>query len=361
MRGNDVEVGDGLVVIHLEQCVPQNHPLRRIRKMVDQGLRQLRTDLDALYAELGRPSIPPEWLLRALLLQILYSIRSETLLVEQIRYNLQYRWFVGLGGAGETWDRTVFTKNRDRLLASEVAQGLLEAVLDQARAHDLLSDEHFTVDGTMIEAWAGRKSFIPKDPPDQGSGTRGRICLRDKIESTTDREARLYKKSTAGESKPCYLGHVIIENRHGLVVAACATPASATAERTAGLAMLDQMGLRADRAPVPDKQFTLGADKAYQEKDFLEGLRKRHVAPHVAEYEKPSANRPNYLTDAERNDPGLPISQQKRKLVEMVFGWGKLDSILRKTKLQGQRAVDGFFRLLALANNLVRLVKLIPA
>ena len=346
--------------ISLEQRVPMEHPLRAIRAMVDQALRELSLHFDGLYARRGRPSIPPEQLIRALLLQVLYAIRSERQLREQIDFNLLFRWFVGLGMEEEAWDATVFSKNRDRLLAGEVSQRLLVAVVEQARAQSLLSEEHFTVDGTLLEAWANRNSFVPKDPPPtQGTGSGGKKLLRDTHESSTDAEARLYKKSTAGESKPSYLGHVIIENRNGLVVAACATQSSTTAEREAALAMLDGM-----ERGTGSRRITLGADKLYQEEKFIEALRRRHIAPHVAEYEKPSTHWPNFLTEAERNDPRMKISQKKRKLVEMVFGWGKGDSIMRKLKLQGAKRVDWLFRLLATANNLVRMVKLkklIPA
>jgi Transposase DDE domain len=263
------------------------------------------------------------------------------------------------------WDATVFSKNRDRLLAGEVSQRLLRAVVEQARAQSLLSAEHFTVDGTLLEAWANRNSFAPKDPPPAGgTGYGGKKLLRDTHESSTDPEARLYKKSTAGESKPSYLGHVIVENRNGLVVAACATQSSATAEREAALAMLDEMPRAGSSTTTSPKPITLGADKLYQEEKFIAGLRERNIAPHVAEYEKVSTHWPNFLTPAERSDPRMAISQKKRKLVEMVFGWGKLDSIMRKLKLQGVKRVDWWFRLLATANNLVRMVKLqklIPA
>jgi hypothetical protein len=240
------------------------------------------------------------------------------------------------------------------MLAGEVSQRLLEAVLKQAGEHQLLlSEEHFTVDGTLIEAWASRKSFVPKDkPPKKGTGWRGKKLLRDTHESKTDPQARLYRKSNAGESRLSYLGHVLIENRKGLVVAACATQSSTTAEREAALAMLDRR-----RRPGP---LTLGADKLYQEEKFIAGLRKRKVIPHVAEY-TPNDKFPNWLTPEERQHPGFAISQKKRKLVEKVFGWGKLDSILRQVKVRGVQKVDWFFRFLATAANLVRMVKLIPA
>ena len=242
MRGDEKQQPAMFSYVNLEQRVPAAHPLRAIRQMVDQALADLSLHFEALYARRGRPSIPPEQLLRALLLQVLYAIRSERQLMEQVDFNLLYRWFVGLGMDEAAWDATVFSKNRDRLLQGEVAQRLLLAVVEQARAQSLLSEEHFTVDGTLLEAWANRRSFAPKDPPPpKGTGARGKKLLRDTHESSTDAEARLYKKSTAGESKPSYLGHVIIENRNGLVVAACATQSSTTAEREAALAMLDEM------------------------------------------------------------------------------------------------------------------------
>ena len=334
--------------------------MRRIREMVDRGLKELWTHFEALYARRGRPSIPPERLLRALLLQALYSIRSETQLMEQLDYNLLYRWFVGLNPDDAVWDVTVFTKNRERLMGGEISQRLLEAVLRQASENDLLSEEHFTVDGTLIEAWAGRKSFVPKEkPPEKGSGSGGKKLLRDTHESKSDPEARLYKKSAGGEARPSYLGHVMIENRKGLVVAACATQSSTTAEREAALAMLDQRGRSPDRVSEQTRPITLGADTLYQEKVFIEELRRRKVIPHVAEYET-NTHWPNWLTESERQDPGRAISQRKRKLVEKVFGWGKLDSILRQMKVRGTRKVDWLFRLLVTAGNLVRMVKLIP-
>ena len=361
MRGQDEGQSVVFSYVNLEDRIARDHPLRRIRAMIDRGLNELWTHFEALYARRGRPSIAPERLLRALLLQALYSIRSETQLMEQLDYNLLFRWFVGLNPDDAVWDVTVFTKNRERLMDGEVSQRLLEAVLRQAGEHDLLSEEHFTVDGTLIQAWASRNSFQPKQkPPEKGSGSGGKKLLRDTHESKTDPEARLYKKSAAGQARPSYLGHVMIENRRGLVVAACATQSSTTAEREAALQMLDQRGRSPGQVSEQTRPITLGADKLYQEEQFLEQLRRRKVVPHVAEYE-PNPNWPNWLTEQERNDPGFVISQKKRKLVEKVFGWGKLDSILRQVKVRGVRKVDWLFRLLATAVNLVRLAKLIPA
>lgn len=261
----------------------------------------------------------------------------------------------------QVWDPTVFSKNRDRMMAGEVSQHLLESVLHQAAEHQLLSEEHFTVDGTLIEAWASRKSFLPKDPPPaKGSGVGGKKLLRDTHESKTDPEARLYKKSAAGEARPSYLGHVLIENRNGLVVAARGTQSSTTAERGAALAMLEERGRSPDKITAGTAPITLGADKLYQEEKFIAELRRRKVIPHVAEYES-NESWPNWLTEEERQHPGFSISQKKRKLIEKIFGWGKLDSILRQVKLRGLKKVDWFFRLLVTAANLVRMVKLIPA
>lgn len=344
----------------VEERIPKDHPLRRIRRMMDRALDGLWAHFEALYARRGRPSIPPERLLRALMLQALYGIRSEIQLMEQLNYNLLFRWFVGLNPDDKVWDVTVFTKNRERMMAGEVSQKLLTEVLKQAAAHQLLSEEHFTVDGTLIEAWASRKSFVPKDkPPKKGSGWGGKKLLRDTHESKTDTEARLYKKSAAGESRPSYLGHVMIENRKGLVVAACATQSSTTAEREAALAMLDQRGRSPSQVSEPTVSITLGADKLYQEEKFIAGLRQRKVIPHVAEYES-NDQWPNWLTEEERQHPGFGISQKKRKLVEKIFGWGKLDSLMRQVKVRGVKKVDWMFRFLAVANNLARMANLIP-
>jgi len=348
--------------LSIEERIPREHPLRGIRVMVDVALGELWAHFEALYSRNGRPSIPPERLLRALLLQALYSVRSEQQLMEQINYNLLFRWFVGLNPDDGVWDATVFSKNRERMMAGDVSQRLLAAVVKQAGEHQLLSEEHFTVDGTLIQAWAGRKSFVAKDPPPpKGTGSRGEKLLRDTHESRTDAEARLYKKSSAGQAQPSYLGHVLMENRHGLVVAACATQSGGAAEREAALAMLAEIGRSPDQIEEGSVPITLGADKYYQEAWFITALRQRKVIPHVAEYEPGKNTWKNSLTDEERQHPGFTISQAKRKLVEKIFGWGKLDSILRQVKLRGEKKIDWFFRLLATAANLVRMVKLIPA
>jgi transposase len=337
--------------VTLEQRVPQDHPARRIRELVDGALERMDEELGRLYAAKGRPSIAPERLLRAQLLMALYSIRSERQLMEQLNYNMLFRWFVGLEMDDPVWDVTVFTKNRERLITGQSSEQLLLSVLEQAYEQHLLSEEHFTVDGTLIQAWASRRSFKPKDdPPQRGTGARGRKLLRDTHESTTDVDARLYRKSSSGAVVASYLGHVIMENRNGLIVAAMATRAGNAAERQAAMEMLGKLRRR--------ERITLGADKSYQEERFIGMLRAAAVVPHVAEY-APNPKWPNWLTEDERCDPGMAQSQKKRKLVEKSFGWLKQDR-LRQVKLRGLKKVDWVFRITAAAHNLLRLSKLIP-
>jgi transposase len=362
MRGDDEKQSGLYSYVTLEQRVPSDHPLRKIRLMLDRALERLDGELELLYSRKGRPSIAPERLLRSLLLQILYSVRSERQLMEQLDYNLLFRWFVGLEMDDRVWDVTVFTKNRERLVGGEVSQRLLNAVLEQAREHNLLSEEHFTVDGTLIQAWAAARSFKPKDDvpkPGQGSGSGGEVLLRDKVESKTDPEARLYKKATADKSVPSYLGHALMENRNGLVVAAEASQSATNAEREVALKMIDGR-LRHHQPGDVERGYTVGADKQYQDQQFIAGLRERHVAPHVAEYESGINLRKNSLTEAERADERRSISQRKRKLIERVFGWAKLDRPLAQVKLRGLERVDWFYRLVITAYNLVRMRRLIP-
>ena len=364
MRGRDIQQAAMFSYLTLERRIPADHPLRAIRRLTDRALGRISEELDKLYAATGRESIPPERLLRALLLMVLYSVRSERQLMEQLNYNLLFRWFVGLEMDDEVWDVTVFTKNRERLIQGEVSQHFLAAAVAEAREKQLLSAEHFTVDGTLIQAWAASRSFQEKSEPPapgQGSGHGGEVLLRDKVESKTDPEARLYKKATAAKSVPSYQGHALMENRNGLVVAAQASCASTAAEREAALAMVDEVVGPREQRP-PEAQITLGADTQYQDPKFVAALRDRGVAPHVSEYTKGGANLgKNALSEAERLDPRRAISQQKRKLIERVFGWAKHDRPLRQTKLRGLKRVDWFYRLVMTAYNLLRLGKLIPA
>jgi transposase len=361
MRGDDQKQAAMFSYLTLAQRIPADHPARQIRVLVDRALERMDSELEKLYSTTGRPSIAPERLLRATLLMILFSIRSERQLMEQMDYNLLFRWFVGLEMDDAVWDVTVFTKNRERLIAGAVSQQLLEAVLIEAREHELLSEEHFTVDGTLIQAWAAARSFKQKsDPPapGAGSGHKGEVLLRDKVESTTDPEARLYKKATADKAVPSYQGHALTENRNGLVVAAEATQSATVAEREAALRMLDLVVAHKDKRPAEQK-ITLGADTQYQDEKFVQNLRDRAVAPHVSEYVKGNLEK-NSLTEEERADERRAISQRKRKLIERVFGWSKLDRPLRQVKLRGLDRVDWFYRLTIVAHNLVRMRRLIP-
>jgi len=353
MRGDDQQQDGVFSYVSLEQRVPGDHPLRVIRKMVDEALGELSGRFNELYASTGRPSIAPEKLLRALLLQALYGKRSERLLMEELDYSLLFRWFVGLAMDDEVWDATVFSKNRDRLIEGEIASRFFEAVRGQLERSGLMSDEHFTVDGTMLEAWANRRSFREKaDPPERGSGHGGKRLLRDTHESGTDPEARLYRKCNAGAAEPCYLGHVLAENDDGLIVAACVTEAGTRAEREAALALLDQRRSRRRR--------TLGADKQYQDRQFVAALRSRGIVPHVAEYEQGQLRQRNSLRAEERESAGFVESQRKRKLVEQSFAWIKHWAGLRQVKLRSRRRVDWLFQIAAAAYNLVRMRRLLP-
>ncbi|MCZ7617911.1 MAG: IS5 family transposase [Myxococcota bacterium] len=352
MRGTDQQQPTMFSYVSPEARVPADHPLRATQEMTNQALRRLDRKFRDLYARTGRPSVPPEQLLRALLLQVLYSIRSERMLMEQLEYNLLFRWFVGLQMDDRVWDVTVFTKNRDRLLKGEVAEGFFEAVLEQARGAGLLSDEHFTVDGTLIEAWAGHKSFRPKgEDGDGSSGSRpnerdfhGERRKNDTHASTTDPEARLFRKGNGKEAKLCFMGHVITENRHGLVVASTTTLATGTAEREASIRMMK----RVKRA----RRSTLAGDKGYDTREHVAALRRLGVTPHVARNDR---NRRSAIDDRTTTHPGYLVSQRKRKCVEQVFGWGKLVGPLRKAKQRGVRRVGWMFTFTQAAYNLVRM------
>ena len=356
MRGDNEQQAGMYSYISPEQRVPADHPLRPIRKMTDEIFKQLSPQFDKLYSRVGRPSIAPERLLRALLLQVLYSVRSERMLMEQLSYNLLFRWFVGLNMDDMVWDATTFSKNRDRLLTGEIAEEFFAAVLDLARGKELLSDEHFTVDGTMVEGWASLKSFQPKDesernsndkPDDPGNPTvnfHGQKRSNITHESTTDADLRLFKKTKGSEAKLAYQGHVLMENRNGLVVNATLTCASGTAEREAALAMLGQRPQK--------KRVTLGGDKAYDTKDFVADLRGSQVTPHVAQNNK---RRKSAIDQRTTRHPGYEVSQRKRKRVEEIFGWLKTVGLLRKTRHRGLELVGWIFKFATAAYNLVRI------
>jgi transposase len=358
MRGEDVRSGALFSYVSCEARVPLDHPLRSIRAIVDEALAALSAEFATLYAKFGRPSIAPEKLLRALLLQAFYSVRSERQLMEQLDYNLLFRWFVGLSLDAVVWDVTVFTKNRERLIAGEIAAKFMVAVLNQKRVKALLSDDHFSVDGTLIAAWASMKSFRPKDgsgePPSPGrNGERdfhGEKRSNETHASTTDPDARLYRKAPGQPAKLAYLGHVLMENRHALVVDTRLTLATGSAEREAGLEMA--------AARPGNYRITLGADKAYDVAGFVADLRAYNVTPHVAQN---TTNRRSAIDARTTRHPGYAVSGRVRKRVEEIFGWTKATAGFRKTRHRGLARVGWMFTLTATAYNLVRLPKLVEA
>ena len=354
MRGDDHQQCGVFSYVSLEERVPQDHPLRAIRKLVDEIFRAMNKEFDGLYAKTGRPSIAPERLLRALLLQIFYSVRSERMLMEQLSYNLLFRWFVGIEMDEGVWNHAVFSKNRERLLNQEVAQAFFARVLAQAKRY--LSDEHFTVDGTLIEAWASQKSFQRKDGGEgDGSQFRGEKRTNETHESKTDPEAKLYRKGNGQEAKLGYLGHVMMENRNGLIVDAMVTQADGRAEREAGLLMVYRKW-RKNRRWGPRAALSVGADKAYDTRDFVKTLREMGVRPHVAR----NLTRPGGSAIDQRTTrhSGYQISQSKRPLIEKAFGWMKQTGGMRKTKLRGLSKVAWQFLMTTAAFNLWRLPKL---
>ena len=349
MRGPDEQTSGMFSYLSPEQRVRADHPLRAIRRMTDQVFATLSPRFTKMYSDIGRPSIPPEQLLRALLLQSLYTVRSERLLMEEIDYSVLYRWFIGLGMDDPIWSPTTFSKNRDRLLQSDIAAAFFDAVVGQARDAGLLSDEHFTVDGTLLEAWAGLKSFRrnedgPQAPPDDpGNPTvnfHGESRRNDTHHSTTDPDAMLARKGQGKEAKLSYAGHVLLDNRHGLVANVCVTAATGTAEREAALLLLAHAAHAA----------TVGGDKGFDVPSFVAGVRALGVTPHVAQKVTASA-----IDDRTTRHPGYAISQRKRKLIEQVFGWMKTVGGLRKLRHRGGERVDWVVTFAAAAYNLIRL------
>ena len=342
-----------------EQRVPMDHPLRPIRTMVDEALVGLSRRFNKLYSKIGRPSIAPEKLLRALLLQVLYSVRSERLLMEQLEYNLLFRWFVGLNVDDRVWDATTFCKNRDRLLRGDIAQAFFDQVLACAGEHGLLSDEHFTVDGTLLEAAASLKSFKSKSdeqqapPDDQGNPSvnfHGEKRSNQTHQSTTDPEAMLCKKGKGKEAKLSYAGHVLMENRNGLVVDSAVTRATGTAEREVGVEFASKIG--------GDSRATLGGDKGYDTKEFVEELRANNVTPHVAQNQ---SGRRSAIDGRTTRHAGYGISQKKRKRIEEIFGWLKETARLRKLRHRGLQKIKWIFTFAAAAYNLVRIRNLVTS
>jgi transposase len=364
MRGSDERSGSLFSYVDLETRVRSGHPLRTIRKIANAALNDLSGAFASLYTNFGRPSIAPEKLLRSMLLQAFYGVRSERQLMERLEFDLLFRWFVGLGVDDAVWDHSVFSKNRDRLLEGEIVGKFLAAVLAQPRVKQLVSSEHFSVDGTMIEAWASLKSFRRKDGKDGGDGPgrnaernfHGEKRSNETHASTTDPEARLYRKGNGQPAKLCYLGHALMENRNGLVVGGQVTQASGTAEREAALWLLDRRRGRTCR------RVTLGADKAYDVSTFVGDLRVRSVTPHLARNDhltKTGKRRKTAIDGRTLRHAGYAISQCCRKRIEEVFGWAKTQAGLAKTRFRGTRRVEASFTLALAAYNLIRLPKLL--
>ena len=364
MRGPEQPQSALFSYLSVEDRIPPDHPLRAMRKLVDPILSALSPRFAALYSELGRPSIPPEYLLRALLLQILYTIRSERQLMEQLDYNLLYRWFVGLQPDDPVWVPTVFSKNRDRLLAGDIAAAFLTEVLRLADAHALLSHEHFTVDGTLLEAWASQKSFQPKKPEDPrppSDGDPGNPSVNFRGErrsnathrSVTDPDARLTRKSSNTAALLGYVGSVLMDNRHGLVVATDVRSPSYEAERDAALALVARLAPRARRR-------TVGADKGYDTDGCVAALRRGHVTPHISPNVH-ARRRRSAIDRRTTRHAGYEVSQHKRKRVEEVFGWDKVLGLVRKLRHRGRETVGWVFTFTNAVYNLVRLRTLIAA
>jgi transposase len=361
MRGAFLDQGGLFSYISPEARVPKNHPLRKVRALVRDVLGEWNRSLARLYASDGRPSIPPEQLLSALLLQVFYGIRSEGQLMEQLDYNLLYRWFVGLSPDDPVWDPTSFTKNRDRLQSGDVFVRFMGKLLNHPQVKPLLSDEHFSVDGTLIEAWASQKSFRPKDgsgDDDGGANFHGQKRKNDTHASTTDPDSRLYRKAAGREAKLSYMGHAVMENRHGLAVAGMVTHANGTAERRAAERMLKA------KAKEVGHRITVGEDKAYDTADHVERLRALNVTPHVTQNNgvtKTGKRRQSAIDARTTRHQGYGMSQSRRATIECIFGWGKQHGTMRKTKHRGIVRVAADFMLNLIAYNLIRIPKLVAA
>jgi transposase len=360
MRGTFRNQAGLFSYLSLEERVPERHPLRNIRELVRAVLVDMTKDFAALYSDEGRPSIPPERLLSALLLQAFYGLRSERQLMEQLDYNLLFRWFVGLSPDAPVWVPTTFTKNRERLQDGDVFQRFMQTLLNHPRVKPLLSDEHFSVDGTLIEAWASFKSFKPKDGSEKSDGSdfHNQRRSNETHASQSDPDSRLYRKAQGREAKLCYMGHALMENRNGLAVGAQVTLASGTAEREASEAMLGA------KTRETGKAATVGEDKAYDAEDHGKNLREMNVTPHVAQNNattKAGKQRKTIVDDATAAGEAYGISQKRRKMIECLFGWGKQHGTMRKTKHRGMAAVAGDFLINIIAYNLIRIPQLLVA
>ncbi len=359
MRTKDTTQDELFCVISIESLIPEQHPLRAVRKLADAVLKRMEPVFETMYSHTGRPGIPAEQLLRALLVKALYGFRSERRLVDELRYNLALRWFVGLSLSQEPWDVTVFTKNRERLLDSDLAQEWLKAVVREADQRHVLDREHFSVDGTLIEASAGAKSYRPKpNPPGpgQGTGRRGKLLKRDLYESTTDPEANLYRKSKTQPHRLSYLGHATMEHRHGLIVASALTRATTLAEREAAKGMMDRVKKWAQTLAVPRQTLTVSADTAYHHKDFVSDIRGMGIRPFLPAWRK--GKKPDLIGDEARRQPEYRVNYRKRRWIERCFGWMKAAAGAAKTRFRGLRRVEWEFNFLIGAYNVLRLVKL---
>ena len=360
MRGWFRDQGGMFSYIPTENRIPADHPLRQIRGLVREVLKELSHSFGKLDSHEGRPSIPPEQLLSALLLEVFYGVRSERQLMEQLNYNLLFRWFVGLSPDDPVWDATVFTKNRERLQKGDVFQKFMARLLEHEKVKPLLSDEHFSVDGTLIEAWASHKSFRPKEGKDGGDGSDFHDQKRknDTHQSTTDPEAKLYRKANGREAKLSFMGHALMENRNGLAVGGSVTQANGTAERRASEALLKKLAKRSKR------RITAGEDKAYDTNDHVDALREMDVTPHVTQNDaktKTGKKRKSAIDARTTRHKGYSMSQSRRAMIECIFGWGKQHGTMRKTKHRGVARVAADFMLNLIGYNLVRISKLIAA
>lgn len=356
MRGQDNTQLEMYSYIPLEKRVSQSHPLRKIKELLDSALEKMDKEFDKVYSYTGRPSIPPEMLIRALFLQVLYGIRSEKQILEHLEFNLLYRWFVGLKADDKIWDETVFTKNRERLFSGLVIDELFKQVVNIAKGKGLISDDHFTVDGTLLESWASLKSLKKKDgteerkddgdPGNPSVDFHGEKRSNETHQSTTDPEAKIYKKSKGQPAKLCYMGHALMENRNGLAVEVTSTPAGYYSEHEAALDMLDELGTK--------NRKTLGADKHYDNDDFCDELRKRKVTPHVAQ-NLHSKKHHSAVDGRTTRHPGYETSLRKRKRIEEIFGWMKAFSIMRRPHFRSLQKIDSAFKFSAIVYNLLRI------
>lgn len=357
MRGNDQQQSYMIVYVMAEERIPQDHPLREIKRIVDKALKKMHPLFSKIYSKMGRRSIPPEHLLRGLLLQVLYTVRSERQLIEQLDYNILYRWFVGLEIDDPIWNASTYSKNRERLLSNRLVQAFFREVLEEARSRNLLSEEHFSVDGTLIEAWASHKSFKEKDRSDDSTKSdsrnptvdfHGEKRKNETHQSTTDPDSRMYKKSQGQTAKLSYMGHVLLDNRHGLISDASTTQATGKAEPDTAVTLLK----RKQRGKKKRRRITCGADKAYDNQSFVDKLRGLCVTPHVTQND---TNRSSRIDRRTTRHAGYSISQTKRKLVEESFGWMKTVGLMRKTRHKGLQRVNWMFIFTATAYNLVRI------